>query len=371
MFAYFVGLQFILASGPNKIAKIDRSFWPYPINTSVEFDFASKMEMLVFVDVFNSYEKITVEDSIKKHLGLENISLPSINIWKEHVKKTILSNFGSLSTSSSHDFIKIKNPLDWGSVVYAANTLDKTIPDNLKVWLANSKEFYVSYIYEQMRLAALFPRITSEILTLQDSESNGFNYADKQFLLTFDDGPTVSGGTTDKLIPLLRKNNVNGVFFVLGDNFATRLSSSSAAQMQNLYKSMVIGSHGKIHKPHPKYEAWETSLSFTQNLIDSIAPENNKTIFFRPPYGQRNDKIVSYLSKNNSKVMLWNIDSQDWNAKISSKDVADRVITLMLLWRRGILLFHDIHPKANVALPIIWDTFKNSDINWMDAKQLN
>ena len=89
-----MSVPFILADGPKQIAKISRSLWPYKINSAVEFDFASKMEMFVFVNVFQSYEKITVEDSIKKHLGLEKISLLSINAWKEQVKKNILSNFG-------------------------------------------------------------------------------------------------------------------------------------------------------------------------------------------------------------------------------------------------------------------------------------
>ena len=361
----------IIASGPKLIAKINRSLWPYTINSAVEFDFASKMEMLVFVEVFQQYEKITVEDSIKKHLGIEKISIPSINAWKEQVKKTILSNFESLKGHSDHDFIEIQKPLIWKQLVTIAGTMEKAIPENLKVWRMNAKDFYVSYIYEQMRLAALFPRITSEIMTLQSSETNGFNYGDKQFLLTFDDGPTVANGNTDKLITTLKKNNFNGVFFVLGDYFNVRLKASSVKQMHELYKNMVIGSHGKEHKQHTKYDAWQFSLSYTNHLIDSVAPENTKTKYFRPPYGQRNDKIITYLSQNNSSVMLWNIDSQDWNAKISSKEVADRVITLMLLWRKGILLFHDIHPKANEALPIVWETLKCSSINWMDAKKLD
>ena len=361
----------LFAGGPKKIAKINRSLWPYTINSVAEFDFASKMEMLVFAHALQSTEKIIIEDSLKKYLGLEKISALSIASWKERVKKVLLANFNAISTATNHDIIELQKPQRWQQIVNAANTLENKIPDNLKAWFTNASAFYDSYIYEQMRLAALFPRVTSEILTLQSSEIIGFDYPDKQFLLTFDDGPTAAGGNTDKLISTLNKNNINGIFFVLGDMFNARLKAESIKKLNTLYKPMVIGSHGKVHTQHPRDEHWKYSLSFTKHLIDSVAPETQKSTYFRPPYGQRNDKMIAYLNESNSKVMLWNIDSQDWNAKITAHEVADRVMTLMLLWRRGIILFHDIHPKANTALPAIWQEFNNCSIQWIDARQLN
>lgn len=359
----------VFAGGPKQVAKIDRSLWPYEINSSTEFDFASKMEMLVFIAEFQSCDIDIPEDSIKKQLGIEKISISSINTWKEQVKQILTSNFNAITTTSVRDFIEIQKPANWQILIEAATNLEKDIPTNLKPWFIDAKAFYDCYIYEQMRLAALFPRITSEILTLQNSEVNGFTFGDKQFLLTFDDGPTMVNGNSDKLIATLEANNKNGIFFVLGDAFDARLKAGSAQKLSELYKSEVVGSHGKVHKPHAKYGEWQYSLTFTSHLIDSVLPNNSKINFFRPPYGQRNNDIIDFLNKSNTHVMLWNIDSQDWNAKISSNEVADRVLTLMLLWRRGILLFHDSHSKANEALPIIWNSLNNTGINWKDVKQ--
>jgi len=42
----------------------------------------------------------------------------------------------------------------------------------------------------------------------------------------------------------------------------------------------------------------------------------------------------------------------------------------MLLWRKGILLFHDIHSKAQKVTPIIHSYFKDTDITWMSAHEL-
>lgn len=358
------------AGGPRKVAKSNRSLWPYAINSPAEFDFASKLEMLVFARVLQTYEAITIEDSIRSKLGLQKINVASISAWKESTKKTLLANFRALKQASSHDFIVLSLPLEWIQVVNASAKLEQTLPGNLKAWFANASDFYDGYIYEQMRLAALFPRTTSEILTLSPNEINGSDYKDKQFLLTFDDGPTAVGGNTDKLMATLTQYHINGIFFVLGDMLAARIKRTSIEKTKSFFSSMTLASHGKVHQPHPRYEQWEQSLSFTDHLIDSVLGKKNTSKYFRPPYGQRNEKIISYLDRHDTRVMLWNIDSQDWNASINAREVGDRVATLMLLWRRGIILFHDIHPKVNTALPAILEGFKNAGVSWVDAKKM-
>jgi len=354
-----------LAGGPNKIAKINRTLWPYTLNNSAEFDFASKMEMLVFASVLQSYEGLP-EDTIKKRLDLKRVSIPSIDRWRQQTQKTLLKNFAALSTSLPHDFLH-GLPIDmWSDVVRASQALQKQIPQNLLPWLQNAQEFYDYYVYEQLRLAALFPRTTSEILTLDDSEITGFAYSDKQFLLTFDDGPSGKNGTTDKLLATLKANQAHAIFFVLGDMLSTRLKMTPAEKIRELYKPAVMASHGNVHKPHPMYDRWQESLSHTKKLIDSVMANRSNTLYFRPPYGQRNERILAFANQHNMRIMLWNIDSQDWNAKITAKEVADRVVTLMILWRRGIILFHDTHPKANEALPHIWKALQNCNILWID-----
>ena len=47
---------------------------------------------------------------------------------------------------------------------------------------------------------------------------------------------------------------------------------------------------------------------------------------------------------------------QDWHASNSGPKAAGRVLSLMLVWRHGNILFHDIHPKAAEALPRIGAT---------------
>ena len=85
---------------------------------------------------------------------------------------------------------------------------------------------------------------------------------------------------------------------------------------------------------------------------------------FRPPYGQRTPESGSYFQKESLRVSLWNIDSQDWNANVGGTAAGDRVLTLMLLWRRGTILFHDVHPKAATAVPRLLDATRDAGLIW-------
>lgn len=351
-----------LSAGPKKIGKINRNLWPYEISSPSEFDFASEMEMLVFSDELNKLEKIVHSDTLKNYLNIRSVNNESVNLWLSKIKSIIASNFSSLNINLSHQYVKINQVSTWTCIVDEAKTLQNKLPENMKSWYNGAQLFYEYYAYEQLRLAALFPRITSEILLLDETEQNGLGYDDKQFLLTFDDGPTVKGGNTDQTIAVLKKHDEKAVFFVIGDVLNRRLNKDGSENLKMLYENMEVGSHGKVHKVHPKYADWEYSLNYTDSIINKAIGVQNK--YFRPPYGQRNSLIVDHLKNKGQICVLWNIDSQDWNAKINSQEVADRVLTLMLLWRRGIILFHDIHPKAKVALPKIWKQLEGSGVRW-------
>jgi peptidoglycan/xylan/chitin deacetylase (PgdA/CDA1 family) len=347
------------------LGKIDRSTWPYKINSVSEFDFASAMEMLVFAGELNRAEQITNVDSLKSYLRLKSVKIESVNKYITFVKRRLVHNFSYLNIDKEQQRVKLTTVDNWNTLLDEANILEQKLPANMLAWYNAAKRFYSSYVYEQLRLAALFPRITSEILTLDDTEINGSRFGDKQFLLTFDDGPTVKGGNTDKLISVLRQNGKIGLFFVLGNNLKTRVDKAGTDNVNNLYRGMLVGSHSRVHKAHPRYKSWKSALDYTDSLINSSL--NRECRYFRPPYGQRNTAIINHLKKDNTQVMLWNIDSQDWNSKINSAEVSDRVLSLMLVWRRGILLFHDIHSKSRFTLPKLWNDLEGSGIIWIDS----
>jgi peptidoglycan/xylan/chitin deacetylase (PgdA/CDA1 family) len=261
-------------------------------------------------------------------------------------------------------------PASWEALVTTARTGLGTLPATLAPWYAEQKPFYQGYLYEQVRLAKLFPKVTSEILPLAPSERFGLELPDRHFLLTFDDGPTPRGGGTDVLIEKLRAEGIHATFFLLGSAYKARRKAASVEELRTLYAGMCVGSHGLEHRSHATWAgAVDGMKAFHAQLAESLPEGQAKLTEFRPPYGQRTPAILQALEQGGMKDVLWNIDSQDWHASTTGSKAAGRVLTLMLVWRRGNILFHDIHPKALGALPRIWREVRGSGVSWVDCRE--
>lgn len=337
-------------AGPSQMAKSDRSLWIYPINSAQSFDFASKMEMLVFIQQLNEIKGLN-QEQILQYTRLKNVNMNSVQTYIKQTQEKILQNFKNATLRAKEDYLPEVHTLTWESLSKLAQYAQNNLPQELQTWRNNAEEFYKNYLYEQIRLAGLFPSITSEILLLDGIEKSGAEMKDKTFMLTFDDGPTKQGGNTDKTIAILKNLKVNAIFFVLASNQRKR------QDIQKLYDGFLLGSHGEVHKPHTKKEIWGNMPAHAKSLAQF---NQNQQCYFRPPYGQRSIELIEELKQNQCEIVFWNIDSQDWSSKMSAPEVLNRVITLSLLWRSGIVLFHDIHSKARNILPQYVDFIRQS-----------
>lgn len=345
------------SAGPAKLAKSDRNLWPHNVNTPELFDFASKMEILVYAKHINLMNAMT-EAELREYTSLKSVDMDSVKRYSAIIKGILLKNLTAVQHHHKYDWVE-KSASTWEELTELSAIQEKKLPERYKAWYENADQFYASYAYEQYRLASLFPRITSEIMKLDEREINGTEYKDKQFILTFDDGPTSTGGYTDAIIAMLNKNGKTAVFFIL----ETSLKQRNNKGISTLYKNMTVGSHGREHKQHTKAEVWQDLSLFNREATALSGVENPKCCF-RPPYGQRTLDFINYLDENGCELMLWNIDSQDWQKDMTAEDIADRLTSLMLMWRSGILLFHDVNNKSLTTLPLLWERFDSANISW-------
>ncbi|MCY1183826.1 hypothetical protein D9M71_667240 [compost metagenome] len=88
---------------------------------------------------------------------------------------------------------------------------------------------------------------------------------------------------------------------------------------------------------------------------------------FRPPYGQRRADSQAFFASQHLQVVLWDIDAQD-QGPLSSEQSAQRVLTLMLLWRKGLIQFHDAQPKAQEVVAWLLKQTAQSGIGWEDCR---
>lgn len=192
---------------------------------------------------------------------------------------------------------------------------------------------------------------------------------DRLFMLTFDSGPTVIGGTTDWLTDYLRKQSMSATFFVLGNSLKARLDKSSDQALRALYKGQCVGVQGWEYRAHSHWQNWQDSVLRSTALVKQVLPQNYVPLF-RPPYGQRRADSGAFFESQGLQVALWNIDSQDLAGSLTAEQSAHRVLTLMLLWRHGLIAFHDTQDKVRSALPWLLKATVQSGLGWEECEAL-
>jgi peptidoglycan/xylan/chitin deacetylase (PgdA/CDA1 family) len=340
------------------VATIDRQLWPESLDSRRAFDRASRVELLVFTHELGLAEA----EAGRRSEGARR--------WLEKMHALLAENFRRARTSCAQASELACEGRDarFDDLAHAARAFVAHPPTDLVAWVAAARDFHRVYAAEQLRLASLFPRTTSEILTFDETEQNGTELPDLSFLLSFDDGPSAAGGSTDATLRTLREHGASGVFFALGKSLEGRRNLGGDGALRALYAGQCLASHGSAHGSHAKLADWKTSIATTRDLVRAILKSPpTAPVLFRPPYGQRTKEIADWASNARSPVVLWNIDSQDWNPKMPATAVPDRMLTLMALWRRGILLFHDTHAKAAYALPQLVRTAHAAGLTFLDC----
>ena len=194
-------------------------------------------------------------------------------------------------------------------------------------------------------------------------EISGRNLPPKTLLLTFDDGPHPR--YTDQILAILAKYKIKAMFFQVGQNLgamkdqkAVLIARNAEVEKRILAAGHAIANHTYSHPFLPKLtdKRLVEEIDSTQQLLAASVPEGpGRTAMFRAPYGARNPQVLSELADRNLRSVMWNIDSLDWEDPLPDS-VAKRVIGEVEKQGRGIILFHDIHPRSVEALPQVLDT---------------
>lgn len=355
-------------AAPNEPATLDRTTWPEPLSSPALFDVASRAEILTFAHALLVSEGLD-ENALKERLGLKVINMDAIDKVRQRLWQRLLANYNFAQQSCDQDASFCYYVEDMASLREQAGKFEVADDSFYVKWAEPSAGFHRRYLDEQLRLAALSPQISSEIALLGDQEFNGENMHDRLFMLTFDSGPTVIGGTTDWLTDYLRKQSMSATFFVLGNSLKARLDKSSEQALRALYKGQCVGVQGWEYRAHSHWQNWQDSVLRSTALVKQVLPQNYVPLF-RPPYGQRRADSGAFFESQGLQVALWNIDSQDLAGSLTAEQSAHRVLTLMLLWRHGLIAFHDTQDKVRSALPWLLKATVQSGLGWEECEAL-
>lgn len=173
--------------------------------------------------------------------------------------------------------------------------------------------------------------------------------------LTFDDGPSAY---TPLLLSILREYGIKATFFVIGENLAKPGYADSIRLAHE--EGHIIASHTWSHENIK-------TLSSTHFIkeIEKTADEIEKVIglrpkYFRPPYGEYSEETLKYLFSKGYKVIMWNIDTNDWQYQSSHPEYIKQAFidafdaTTNHLAKSWVPLMHDTYlPTVNSVKDII------------------
>ncbi|POY36411.1 glycosyl transferase family 2 [Solitalea longa] len=199
-----------------------------------------------------------------------------------------------------------------------------------------------------------------------------FGMANKQVLLTFDDGP--DGQYTPAILDILKKENVPAAFFMIGEN-----AENNIPLVKQIYKEgYEIGNHTFTHPNLALMtpERQRLELNATRRLIECIT--GHSTVLFRPPFNadaepQSFAEIEPVaMSKQDHYVTIGeSIDPRDWEKDVSADTIFQRVVDQQQLG--SIILLHDAGGNRTAtieALPRIIHYFKNKGYKFITVADL-
>ncbi|NUU37190.1 polysaccharide deacetylase family protein [Pseudomonas sp. C2B4] len=353
-------------AAPGDVATLDRATWPEKLNNPTLFDVASRAEILMFARGLLASESLN-EPALAQRLGLRTVNMESVNQVRQRMWERLLTSFTFAQQSCDQDASFCFLVEDMATLREQAGKFQVSEDSYYIKWAEPSRLFHAQYLDEQLRKAALFPQTSSEVDRFGDYERNGDGMHDRLFLLTFDSAANAVPDNTDWVTEYLRKSNMNGTFFVLGKDIQARLAERSVASLQTMYSTQCIGVQGWEFRSHSHWQDWQDSVRRSVELIKSKLPENYVPLF-RPPDGQRRSDAEGFFKSQGLQVALWDIDAQDGAGKLKANQSAQRVLTLMLLWRHGVINFNVKQDGVKTALPWLMTQTSQSGIGWEDCQ---
>nr|KAJ3420508.1 chitin deacetylase [Polyrhizophydium stewartii] len=153
------------------------------------------------------------------------------------------------------------------------------------------------------------------------------------FAWTFDDGPST---LSPQVVSALRSNNVKATFFVVGSQVMQNPNLLLAAYRAGHQIALHTWSHPYLTKLTDDQVVAE--VVWTAKAVKEVIGVTPR--FIRPPYGDINDRVRAVLKAMGLQVVIWNIDTDDWN---KAPDVVDKLRSASRVLDGTIPLQHDLY----------------------------
>lgn len=170
----------------------------------------------------------------------------------------------------------------------------------------------------------------------------------KEIYLTFDDGPIP--GATEFVLDELKKRDIKGTFFCIGDNIKKHRS---------IFRRIADEGHAIGNHTFNHISGWGTDtreyLANIELMNQTVASEGRSAPrLFRPPYGRITFSQIRALK--DLQIIMWDVLSCDYAKNVSPEECLAK--TLSVVRPGSIIVFHDsLKAERNMtyALPRLVD----------------
>ncbi len=184
---------------------------------------------------------------------------------------------------------------------------------------------------------------------------------EKKIAISFD----AAWGTdfTNDILDTLDKYNVKTTFFLV--DFWVNKHPDVVKEIDR--RGHEIGNHSTNHPYMSKLDEIQIikELKTTEESIKKIT--GKRTILFRPPFGDYNDRLINVCRENSYYVIQWDVDSLDWK-EFGVQPVVDRVTRNVK--NGSIVLFHNNAKYVSQYLPIVLEKLQTDGYQIVPISEL-
>ena len=166
---------------------------------------------------------------------------------------------------------------------------------------------------------------------------------EKCIALSFDDGP--AGEKTDRILDLLKENQVQAAFFCIGKN----IHGHELQLNRIIQEGHIIGNHSFSHHRFFDFFGPAKMLNDLQRMSQTcLSITGHLPRFFRPPFGVTNPNLKKAVLRGGFISIGWSIRSYDTVIRNENR-LLEKI--LASLKPGAILLLHDTPETTILILP--------------------
>ncbi|MBR1748128.1 MAG: polysaccharide deacetylase family protein [Clostridia bacterium] len=189
----------------------------------------------------------------------------------------------------------------------------------------------------------------------------GVDRSDGAVALSFD--AAWGSDKTEKILDILDAYHAKATFFLTG--FWVDDNEDLVKEIAS--RGHTVANHSENHKHMNALSGTEkrSEIESVEEKIEAILGERPK--FFRAPFGEYDDSLITLLGALKMQCVQWTVDSLDWKG-LSGREIAERILSKVK--SGSIVLCHNNSDHILEALPLVLLGLKNKGLRTVTMDEM-